>query len=337
MTINQNAFLRALAEQRGILFGAAASSQALRAAAAYQDTLAREFNFLTPENELKFGPLCPRPGMYDFGPADELVYFALANDMKVRGHTLVWHHQNPTWLNEGDYNRSQALDLLRKHIFTTMGHFRGEIYAWDVINEPVEENGSLRKSFWLDTIGPDYIEHALRWAHEADPSARLFINEYRAEGMNEKSKGLYELLKSLLSQGLPIHGVGLQMHLALNGSASFSSPPAVHELFDNLKRLGELGLELHITEMDVQIQGIPGTSEEQLKKQAGVYEEVLSTALRNPQLKAFILWGVSDRFSWIPRFTGHADAPLLFDNYYQPKPAYEAVYQALEAALETAH
>jgi endo-1,4-beta-xylanase len=336
MTINQNAFLRALAEQRGIFFGAAASSEALRLDPAYQDTLAREFNLLTPENELKFGPLCPRPGAYDFGPAEELVSFAQANDMMVRGHTLVWHQQNPAWLKEGDYNRNQALDLLRKHIFTTMSHFHGDIYAWDVVNEPLEVHGRLRESFWMNTIGPDYLEYALHWAHEADPNARLFINEYGAEGLNEKSDGLYELLKGLVRQGLPIHGVGLQMHLALNGSATFTRPPAVHELFDNLKRLGELGMEIHITEMDVQIQNVAGSSEEQLKKQAKVYEEVLSTALRNPQLKAFSLWGVSDRYSWIPKFSGHEDAPLLFDHYYQPKPAYQAVYQTLEAIGEKA-
>jgi endo-1,4-beta-xylanase len=334
MQTNHTASLRALAEQHGILIGAAASSRLLRTDSAYRETLAQEFNLLTIENELKFGPLCPRLGAYDFGPVEELVEFAQANDMRVRGHTLLWHQMNPDWLKEGNYNRNQALDLLRRHIFTTTGHFRGEIYAWDVVNEPVETNGGLRDSFWMHTIGPDYIEYAFRWAREADPGARLFINEYGAEGFNEKSTALYDLLKDLLKQGVPIDGVGLQMHVSITGSDAFSTPPAVHELFDNMKRLSDLGLEIHITEMDVQIHGVAGTAAEQLKKQAEVYEQVLGTALRNPQLKAFILWGFTDRYSWIPNFTGCPDAPLLFDEYYQPKPAYEAVYQTLETVCD---
>ncbi len=339
MLADHNASLRALAELRGISIGAAANASVLRTDTAYRETLAREFNILTTENELKFGPLCPHPGAYDFGPAEELVSFARANDMHVRGHTLLWHKMNPPWLVEGRYNRRQALDLLHRHIFTTMGHFHGEIYAWDVVNEPVEANGGLRDSFWLHAIGPDYIAYAFRWAREADPTARLFINEYGAEGLNEKSAALYGLLKDLLDMGVPVDGVGLQMHLALksaalNGAMDFAAPPPVHELFDNMKRLGDLDLELHITEMDVQIQDLPGNSEERLRKQAEAYEEVLSTALRCPQLKAFILWGFTDRYTWIPKSTGRPDAPLLFDEYYQPKQAYEAVYQVLETVRE---
>ncbi len=327
MQTDHVASLRALAEQHGIRIGAAASSRSLRTDSAYRETLAQEFDFLTPENELKFGPLCPRLGAYDFGPADELVEFAQANDMKVRGHTLLWHQMNPGWLKEGNYNCKQALDLLHKHIFTTLGHFHGDIYAWDVVNEPVEANGGLRDSFWMHTIGPDYLEYAFRWAHEADPKARLFLNEYGAEGTNEKSNALYDLLRDLLKQGVPVHGVGLQMHLALSPSRFFPAPPALDDLSGSLQRLGDLGLEIHITEMDVSIQGYTGALEEARQQQAAVYEQVLATALRSPQFKALVLWGFTDRYSWIPRFTGASDAPLLFDEYYQPKPAYEAVYR----------
>jgi endo-1,4-beta-xylanase len=334
MQTDHIASLRALAERNGIMIGAAASNRSLRTDSAYRETLAREFDILTPENDLKFSPLCPRLGAYDFGPADELVEFAQANDMKVRGHTLLWHHQNPAWLKEGNYNRKQALDLLHRHIFTTMGHFHGEIYAWDVVNEPVESNGGLRDSFWMHTIGPDYLEYAFRWSHEADPDARLFLNEYEAYGRDAKSDALYDLLKDLLKQGVPVDGVGLQMHLAINGTQNFPAPPTVQELFDQMKRLGDLGLEIHITEMDVLIQNCSGTPEEKLKKQADVYSEILSTGLRNPQLKAIVLWGFTDRYTWIPTFTGQPDAPLPFDEYYQPKPAYEAIYRVLETVSE---
>lgn len=330
METNHIASLRALAEQRGILIGAAANERALRTDYAYRETLAQEFNLLTTENELKLGSLCPRPGVYDFSPAEELVNFAHANDMQVRGHTLVWHEAAPNWLKESSYNRRQALDLLRKHIFTVMGHFRREIAFWDVVNEPISPTGGMRDSFWLHTIGPDYIEQAFNFAREADPQAKLFLNDYRVEGLNDKSTHLYEMTRDLLKRGVPIHGVGLQMHIALYESELFSPLPAVGNLLDNLKRFADLGLEIHITEMDVQMKNLTGTLEERLEKQAGVYEQVLHTALRNEQFKALILWGFTDRYSWIPKYTGYPDAPLPFNEYYQPKPAYNALYRALE-------
>jgi endo-1,4-beta-xylanase len=332
METNHIASLRLLAEQRGLLIGAAANSRALRTDYAYREVLAKEFNFLTPEDELKLGPLSPSPRAYDFGPAGDLVDFAQANDMSVRGHTLLWHMMNPDWLIEGNFNRRQALDLLHKHIFTVMGQFRDEIYAWDVVNEPIEDNGGLRDSFWMHIIGPDYLEYALRWANEADPNARLFINDYGVEGLSGKSDSLFQLAKELLERGAPLHGIGLQMHLAIAETSSFPKPPTVQELEGNLKRFAEIGLEIHISEMDVQIQQLPCSPEEQLEKQARVYEDVLTVAMQNKNVKAFTFWGFTDRYSWIPKFTGSRDAPLLFDEYYQPKPAYDALYRALKAA-----
>src|SRR5512141_278556 len=201
------ASLRSLAKQRGIYMGAAANHRALRTDYAYREMLAQEFNLLTTENELKFGALSPRPEAYDFGPAEELVDFAQANDMQVRGHTLLWHQMNPEWLKETNFNRHQALDLLHKHIFTVMAHFYGEISTWDVVNEPVVDNGGLRDSFWMHTIGPDYLEHAFRWANQADPQARLFVNDYSVEGIGGKSDSLYDLVRDLVKRGVPLHGV----------------------------------------------------------------------------------------------------------------------------------
>lgn len=323
--------LRSLAKQRGILMGTAASYRALRTDYAYRELLAQEFNLLTPETEMAFGSLSPRPEAYDFGPAEELVDFAQANDMQIHGHALLWHQNNPEWLKETNFNRHQALDLLHKHIFTLMAHFYGEIYVWDVVKDPIEDNGGLRDSFWMHTIGPDYLEYAFRWANQADPQARLFLNEYGAEGTGQKSDSLYELAHDLLKRGVPVHGVGLQMHLAIAETSRFVKPPTVQELEENLRRFADLGLDIHITEMDVQIQGLSGSMEDRLEKQARVYEDVLTMALRNPSLKAFSLWGFTDRYTWIPKHTGAADAPLPFNEYYQPKPAYEALYRALEA------
>ena len=327
--------LRLRAAARGLFVGSAVNARALRTDGAYRETLAREYNLLTPENEMKYGLLVKDRNVYNFEPAQEIVEFAKANDMRVRGHTLVWHQQNPAWLRPEDFTRSHALDLLQKHIFTTLGHFRGDIYAWDVINEAIDEEGSLRETFWRKTIGPEYLEYAFKWAHEADPSALLFYNEYGADDLGAKSEGMYNLLKDLKSRDVPVNGVGLQMHLAMYDSdgrnrPAFPHPPAADDLQKNLQRLAELGLEIHITELDVQIQQIPGSQEEKLQKQAEVYADLLQVVLENPSVKAIVTWGFTDRYSWIPHFTGVEDAPLPFDQYYQPKPAYEALYEALK-------
>lgn len=331
METQYTATLRTLAQQRGVLIGAAVSDRALRTDYAYREILAQEFNLLTPENVMKFGPLSPRPDVYDFGPARELVEFAQANDMRVRGHTLLWHQMNPDWLKENNYTHNQALSLLHRHIFTVSGQFHGEIAAWDVVNEAINDDGGLRDSFWLHTIGPEYLEHAFRWAAQADPNAKLFYNDYGVEGINAKSDMMYELVKRLLERGVPLNGVGLQMHLSISSDLTLTQPPTVQEMEDNLGRFAELGLEIHITEMDVQIQKLNGSKDDRLEKQAHVYEDVLSVALRCPMVKAVVFWGFTDRYSWIPRFTGSDDAPLPFDTYYQPKPAYEAIYRALSA------
>jgi endo-1,4-beta-xylanase len=322
--------LRLQAAARGLLVGTAVNARALRSDGAYRETLAREYNLLTPENEMKFGSIVQQKDVYNFEPAQEIVDFAKANDMRVRGHTLVWHNQNPAFLKPENYSRSQALDLLERHIFTTMGHFRGDIYAWDVVNEALESDGSLHETFWLKTIGLEYLEFAFRWAREADPSALLFYNEYAADDLGPKSNGMFHLLQDLKLRGIPVDGVGLQMHFALYDSPNFARPPAAEDLRANLERLAGLGLEIHITELDVQIQQVTGTLEERLEQQARVYADLMQVALESASLKAFVTWGFTDRFSWIPHFTGCEDAPLPFDEYYQPKPAYEAIYKALK-------
>jgi endo-1,4-beta-xylanase len=327
-----NATLRSLSEQRGILFGAAVNWRALKTDYAYRDILAEEFNLLTPESEMNYGSLSPHFGAYEFGPACELVNFARANDMRVRGHTLLWHKMNPTWLKESDYNRRQALDLLEKHIYTTTGYFHNEIEAWDVVAEPLSPDGGLRSSFWLNTIGPDYLDYAFRWAHEAEPGAHLFINENEVEGMTPKSNELFEMVNDMLHRGIPVHGIGFQMHLSLEEQSRLPKPPSVPDLYDNMKRISDLGLEIHFTEMDVHVNQAKEPNPEILERQAAVYRSILSTALRNPMFKALILWGVTDRYAWLHENIEQPDYPLPFDSYYQPKPAYEALYHALESA-----
>lgn len=314
--------LRSLAEARGILIGAAVAARPLSQEPQYAETLGREFSVLTPENATKFNAVHPARERYDFTQPDTIVAFAQAHGMKVRGHTLVWHEALPEWIREGKYTREELRAILEDHIKTVVGHFRGKVFAWDVVNEAVNDDGLLRDTIWRRGMGDDYLELAFRWAHAADPEALLFYNDYGSEDLGKKSDAVYALVKGLRESGVPIHGVGLQMHIG-------SSPPDPAQVSANVKRLGALGLEVHITEMDVQIQGMTGAMEEKLAAQAGIYGDILSACLPDSNFKAFVMWGFTDSHSWIPWFTKHPDAPLIFDESYRPKPAYSAIKAAL--------
>jgi len=317
--------LRNFAESRGIKIGTAVAVQPLREDAKYRQVLGREFNLLSSENAMKFGPLSPRRGVYNFTDADELVNFAKANDMDVHAHVLVWHNQLPKWLTEGKFNREELTAILKEHIQKVVSHFRGKVDSWDVVNEAIADDGSLRNSIWLQVIGPGYIEMAFQWAREADPKAHLFYNDYGGEGMNFKSNAIYNLVKSFKTRGIALDGVGLQMHL---GIGLGTMPPS--DVRNNINRLGQLGLEVHISEMDVQIQRAFGSEAEKLAEQAKIYSDMLAACLSTKACKTFTVWGLTDKHSWIPGHTGNADAPLLFDNLYRPKPAYNALVEVLK-------
>jgi endo-1,4-beta-xylanase len=313
--------LRELATERDLWIGAAVAPNPILCEPAYAEVLKREFNALTTENALKFGPVHPAPDRYDWRAADTIVEFAEQNDMLVRGHTLVWHNQLPAWVEKGDWTREELTEVLREHIATVVGRYKGRVAAWDVVNEAVDDKGMLRDTVWLRVIGPDYVELAFHWAHEADPDALLFYNDYSAEALGQKSDAVYELVQDLLDKGVPIHGVGLQMHLR---SASPSWLAGVRE---NIERLGALGLEVQITEMDVRVRDAGATT---LERQAQVYGDVMQVCLDAPNCTAFVLWGFTDRHSWIPGFFegwGHA---LIFDEAYAPKPAYETLREVLD-------
>jgi len=315
--------LRSLAEERGFWIGSAVSYEYLRADSIYGDLVAREFNLLTTENDLKFGPVHPEPGRYDFEGGDALVAFAQANGMAVRGHTLVWDWQNPDWLVEGNTTRDELINLLREHIYTVVGRYRGQIAAWDVVNEAIDADGNLHDTFWMRGIGPDYIPLAFQWAHEADPDAKLFYNDQGAERMNAKSDGVYALVKGLRDGGIPIHGVGMQMHVDL-----YTAPPP-GEVAANMARLVELGLEVHITEMDVRVGS--EITPEKMHRQAVIYQDMLKVCLEAKNCDTMVVWGATDKYSWLPERTSMQDAGVLFDIDYQPKPAVDALLERFES------
>ncbi|MBZ0292723.1 MAG: endo-1,4-beta-xylanase [Anaerolineae bacterium] len=317
--------LRELADARDIYIGAAAQSGLLEGD--YADVLSREFNLLTTEWETKMCVTHPTATTYDFTGTDKLVEFAEEHQMVVRGHTLLWHECFPDWLASDDYTRDEAIDIMREYIHTVVERYKGRIAIWDVVNEAITDNGLFRSTPWYRMIGEDYIELAFRFAHEADPDVLLFYNDYGAEVLNRKSDRIYKLVSDMLENEVPIDGVGLQMHLQV-GDVGDRLPINRQAVTENINRLGDLGLQVHITELDLKH---PGKADESvLEQQAQNYRDVVEICLSAEPCTAIIVWGVTDRYSWIKDFDNNPDAaPLLFDEDYQPKPAYTAVQQAL--------
>lgn len=318
--------LRTSATARGLFVGAAVNMAPFRSEPIYGDTLRREFNLVVAENAFKFDALHPARTTFNFTDADALVAFAEANHMAVRGHTLVWHSQLPSWLTGGTFTRDEVIAILRDHIMTVVGRYRGRILAWDVVNEAIDDStGQLRtSSFWFQHIGPEYAAMAFQFAHEADPDAVLYYNDFEAEGAGVKSDGVFSLVSGLVNQGVPIGGVGWQMHKV--NPFRFSSANQ-----SNARRLAAIGLEVSITEMDVRIQ-LPSDAQE-LQQQALAYGDAVNFCLTEPNCAAVVSWGFTDKFSWVPgTFSGFGDA-LMFDTSYQPKPAYTAMQTVLEAGL----
>ena len=316
--------LRALALSSGIRFGAAVDVEVLNTDKAYARLLAREFNLVTPENAMKFSVVQPERGRFDFTQADALIEFAKAHAMQVNGHVLVWHQQLPDWLTQGNFSRDELKAILHEHIQTVVTRYRGQVTTWDVAAEAVDEDGRLRETFWSRGIGPDYLALAFNWAHEADPQARLRYNDYGGEGAGPKSDGIYDLVAALRMRGIPIHGVGLQMHVSLKDA------PRASDVRINMKRLAALKLETHITEMDAMLT-MPATRAD-LKKQATLYRNMLQACLAVPQCRSFSTWGVTDRYSWIPEFFPGQGAALLFGSNDRAKPACHSVRRLLRNA-----
>lgn len=325
--------LREAAEGAGVLIGTAVRPVQL-AEPAYASTLAREFNMVEPEDALKWEVVHPQPEVFDFSQADQIVDFAARHGMKVRGHTLVWHQQNPKWLTDGKYSSSELAKILQRHIKTVVGRYQGRIFAWDVINEAFDElrRGELRSTLWRDrpgigsADGTAYIEQCFRWAHEADPKALLFYNEAEAETMNPKSDAIYAMVRDFRQRGVPIDGIGFQMHVK-NMQADIASVSA------NIKRFSDLGVQVHITEMDVALRvdadGNPHPDD--LQAQAEIYRQVARACLSYSGCTAIQTWGFTDKYSWIGSHSKHTQgAALLFDRNFRAKPAYEALRSTLD-------
>jgi endo-1,4-beta-xylanase len=314
-----------VAARRPVL-GTAVNGTALASDARYRRLLAGTYASVTPENEMKWEFTEPARGQFDFTAADAIVKFARQHGQQVHGHTLVWGNRNPAWLVDGHFSREQLINILKHHIDTVVGHYRGQVASWDVVNEAVANDGQLQHNVWLDGIGPGYIDMAFRFAHAADPDTRLFYNDNGGEVPGLKATAIHQLVAGLVDRGVPIDGVGLQMHTTTTpaphgpvATGALDYRPSVAGLAETFRTYRALGLDVAVTEMDVWLRLPPIPSD--LLAQAGVYRDVLDACRKAPNCTAFTTWGFTDRYSWIPQWKPGTGAALPFDAAFRPKPA----------------
>jgi endo-1,4-beta-xylanase len=348
--------LRTAAAARNRLIGTAINQRSLRWSQPARDIAAREFNLLTGGDMFTFRVLHPARDQYQFCGADQLVAFAEANNMRVYGGPGLLWGQNPAWLTDGTFSRDELIAIMRDHIQTVVGRYRGRVHIWNVANEIFEYNntGQLAKGdqqIWMRIIGPEYIDMAFRWAHEADPQAILVLNEVNDEGTkcaarcgpgnpngsrNVKADALVSFVKGMRARGIPINAVGMQTHW---GAWMNFHHPAVDpsSVAAQMKRLADLGLDVYITEMDVAIQ--KPVTPAKLAAQAETYRQMMSTCLAAANCKGFTVFGTYDSLYSEPPFLartgsdqqGQWAAAVLFDEAFRPKPAYDALAAALRA------
>ncbi|MFH8450208.1 endo-1,4-beta-xylanase [Streptomyces fungicidicus] len=299
--------LGAAAAEKGRYFGAAVAANHL-GEAQYAATLDREFNSVTPENEMKWDAVEPNRGSFSFSRADQIVDHAQGKGMKVRGHTLVWHSQLPGWVS--GLGATDLRSAMNNHITQVMTHYKGEIHSWDVVNEAFQDGGSgaRRSSPFQDRLGDGFIEEAFRTARAADPNAKLCYNDYNTDGVNAKSNAVYTMVRDFKSRGVPIDCVGFQSHFNPNS-------PVPSDYQANLQRFADLGVDVQITELDIEGSG---------QAQATNYGNVVRACLAVTRCTGITVWGIPDKYSW--RSSG---TPLLFDDNYNKKPAYDAALSAL--------
>ena len=313
--------LRVHAAARGKFIGYAASTSPLANETAYRTIAASEFNQVTAENAMKWESTEPSDGNYTFAGADQVVAFAAANDQQVHGHTLVWHSQTPGWVQ--GLSATAMRTAMQDHIATVVGRYadNASVVSWDVVNEVFDDNGNMRTSFWYNTLGSSYIADAFRYARAADSNARLCINDYNVEGINAKSTAMYNLVRQLRADGVPVDCVGFQGHLAIQ----YGFPSQFRE---NLDRFAALGVQVRITELDVRMQ-MPRDSTKDAT-QATYYRNVVQACLAVTACAGVTIWGFTDKYSWVPDVFSGEGAALPYDANYSAKPAYTAIHDALD-------
>ena len=299
------------------------------------ELILKHFESVTAENAMKMGPIHPKEDEFFWADADAIVNFAQTNKLKIRGHTLCWHNQTPTWLFKdaqgADVTKEVLLKRLKDHITAVVGRYKGKIYAWDVVNEVIDDDDSkyFRESPWYKICGEEFVAKAFEYAHAADPNALLFYNDYNTESAGKRER-IYKMLKGLLDKKVPIHGVGLQAHWSI-----FS--PTEQELRQSVEKFSSLGLKIQFTELDISVYQSEHSRRERRADESDAFTpemEAKQTEQYKMVFKVFreykdkitgvTFWNVSDKSSWLDNFPvrGRKNYPLLFDQNFQPKKVY---------------
>lgn len=309
--------------------GAAISTKRLKNNTVYRNLVIQQFNSITAENAMKMSKLHPSAYVFRWKEADELVDFAMANNIRLHGHTLIWPTRYPKWVDAFQGDRAAWLKLYKTHIQTIVKHFKGKVKSWDVVNEAFTDGGNLKKSIWLDKIGPDYIALAFQYAHEADPEALLFFNDYGQQYGGKKMAAILAMVEDFKKRKVPIHGLGLQMHLLVRTSES--------KIRKGINASASSGLLVHISELEISVKHkMPSSftlTDELARQQAEKYRMVFEAFASIPKKQQFGIttWNLGDKDAFRNSKIDNHDHPMMFDRNYQPKPAFKAVVEAMKS------
>ena len=300
----------------------------------YTDILAGQFSFVLADNTPNWyftdGGLRPSPTTYNFRQMDQVMAYAQANHMPVQAHHLVWGEEKwlPAWLKDGNYSKSQLLQIIHDHIATVVGHYKGQIKEWSVVNEAFSrgQNTYGLHDWWKDHIGDQsYIDDSFIWAHQADPSAKLILNDFEDDRPGPITDAMYNYIKAAKARGVPIDGIGMQMHI------DGTNPPAKSVVIADMKRFASLGIGVYVTEFDVNMSNVLSLNRVKDQKEADIYYQMMRACIESKVCHSFAILGITDKESWYNYMGAAADArPLPFDRYYNPKPAFYSLRLALE-------
>lgn len=308
--------------------GAAVNPQLIASNPSYKAALVKNYNSVSTENCAKMNRLQPKAGQFSWAEMDELVNFAKQSNMKVHGHTLIWHTALPGWVSNFQGDSLAWEKLMKTHIQTVVSRYKGSVKSWDVVNEAFEEDGTLRKSIWYQHLGADYIARCFQYAHEADPQALLFYNDNNSAYQPKKSDAVFAMLKKLRQRNIPINGVGLQMHIAIN-----TPEPALTSV---IRQYASTGLLIHISELDIRMNSnllasfvltdaVKNAHALKYKTMAKIYRSVVSSS----QQFGITNWNLGDSDSWLLKENKSEDHPLLFDQNYNRKLSFYGFMQGL--------
>lgn len=299
----------------------------------YREILIEQFSFAlldnTPNWYFTDGGLRPSQTKFNFSQMDRLMTFARKNHMTIQAHHYLWGEEKwlPPWLKEGNFTPDQLKGLIREHITTVGKRYQDQIREWTVVNEAFTRGQHIYglRDWWADHIGDkSYIDDAFRWAKQADPHSKLILNDFQNEGINTISNEMYDYIKSAKGRGVPIDGIGMQMHI------DGTHPPMKDEVIANMKRFGKLGVDVYVTEFDVNMNDVPTNNTDKDKMAGKIYYEMLRACIESKVCHSFAYLGITDKESWY-NYVGLSGArPLMFDRNYRPKPAYYETRRALE-------